>query len=97
VYSCDVLLPLGLVLLANEILGAFAPRLAWQYVAFVSPIQVPLSLPLSALGLWIGVSTGRLARAYRYYLRFDHPFATVTLSQVVVILLYAIAVIRGYV
>jgi hypothetical protein len=95
VYSCDVLLPLGLLLLVNELLGALAPRFAWQYVAVFSPIRVVLSLPLLALGLWIGVSTWRIARAYRYYPRFDHPFATVALSQVIVILLYVIAVVRG--
>jgi hypothetical protein len=39
--------------------------------------------------LW-AVVTYRLGRAYRHYLKFDHPWATVIASQIIVTLAAAI-------
>ncbi|MEK6675091.1 MAG: hypothetical protein AABZ47_05475 [Planctomycetota bacterium] len=43
-------------------------------------------------GIAFVLATYRLARAYQFYLRFDRPWATVIASQVIVLLVYAIAV-----
>jgi hypothetical protein len=39
----------------------------------------------------------RLGIAYRYYLRFDHAFATTAASQFIVMLLYATCMARGWI
>ncbi len=46
------------------------------------------ALPLAVLAAMLIVWTWRLAIAYREYLRFNHPVATVIASQVVVVMLW---------
>jgi hypothetical protein len=59
-----------------------------------SPFGDAAALIPWALSVWL---TYRLYSAYRVYLRFDHPLATVIASQVIVVLVYwkATYVVQG--
>jgi hypothetical protein len=46
----------------------------------------PLQTLFAALALFAGVTTWRLAAAYRLYLRFDRPLATALAAQLIVVL-----------
>ncbi len=86
-YSSDVLLWLGLIMLA------MTPMRVWALMG--QPRWGSLTIIVSAglITLAIGVAACRLGLAYRFYLRFDTPFGTVLASQAVVILVLLNAVI----
>ena len=47
-----------------------------------------------AMPLWMLLTTWHLRQAYRHYLRFDHPLATVLVSQFIVFLAVLVVVIQ---
>ena len=50
------------------------------------PVDDPFRMLLTGLVLYALATTWRLAAAYRYYLRFDHPLATALAAQTIVAL-----------
>ncbi len=80
-YSCDSLLLLNLPSLVLAVSDYFQPRTrGWGYTGV---LYVWIAW---AMVLWILLTTWRLRQAYRHYLRFDHPLATVLVSQLIVLL-----------
>lgn len=102
IYSCDSILFLGLPVLA------FAIERCLQTPGSGSGLT-PLLRSLNLLGsysevldvwvgwtcaLWLVLTTWRLRQAYRHYLRFDHPLATVVVSQIIVLLAVVTILVR---
>lgn len=88
-YSCDSLLLLSIPALALAASDHFQPRTrAWGYTGW---LYVWLGW---AIILWVPLTTWRLRQAYRHYLRFDHPLATVLVSQLIVFLVVIIALLQ---
>ncbi len=81
IYSMDLVVWIGLALLLMI--------LVVRYLGGQPPMASLQDLQASALLLFllgIIVSTHRLAKAYRWYLRFDHPAMTVILCQLLALL-----------
>ena len=92
-YSCDSLLLLNLPTLALAASDYFQPGpRGWRYTSRVD------AWIFWAMILWILLTTWRLRQAYRHYLRFDHPLATVLVSQLIVFLVVIVVLLQlGYV
>ncbi len=96
-YSFDVGLWLGPILLVTSVAGAIWMNMRtptavnypfwWNYIPSI-PDQAHL---LTALVL--GIAAWRLAVAYKRYLKFDHSFAAVLASQVILFLLFVFVAI----
>jgi hypothetical protein len=76
VYSGDAFVWSVVVLAAAGAVGYFR-----RYDYYGEPQRIAMCLLLL-----LGVATYRLGQAYRLYLRFDHPWATVLTSQVLFVL-----------
>lgn len=75
-------------------------------LAFVPQAPIPTGMPFSYRAdmvpdtlFWTGLAallfmTYRLASAFRHYLKFDHPVATVLASQLIVVLAALVAAVR---
>lgn len=87
-YSCDGLLLLNIPMLAFAVSDYFQPPSGWRYTGLLD----------TWLGwgivLWVLLTTWRLRQAYRHYLRFDHPLATILVSQLIVFLTIFVALLR---
>lgn len=99
VYCCDCMLPLGIVLCltaglfaATAIMSSSLGFAGSRWFTYPSQFFVLAHWCMVVLQLVIGV---RLAAAYRYYLRFDHPALTVIATQVILYLLVAVLAING--
>jgi hypothetical protein len=93
VYSFDTFVWLGMVLL----LGTAAILVIGYPLGRLGGAAGLASLPeLLVVVLLLIVSGVRLTAAYRRYLRFDHPYATVLAAHVMVILFLANAVVGVY-
>jgi hypothetical protein len=81
VYACDAAwLLVAIAVVAGALVADPQHRFTWGLHS------TGQSVAAAAL-VFATFTTWRLAAAYRHYLRFDHPLATVVASQVIVVLL----------
>src|SRR5207302_4000333 len=94
VYSSDFVVWAGVIFLAiivlplfdDTLMGGAAAAMLWKMLWLANWRLWAVVLLLVSVGLF----AWRLYRAYRLYLRFDHPFATVISTQVIVLLTYLV-------
>lgn len=88
-YSCDSLLLLNIPTLALAVSDCFQPSSrGWR------DSGVLYTWIAWAIVLWSLLTTWRLRQAYAHYLRFDHPLATILVSQFIVFLTLFIVLLR---
>jgi hypothetical protein len=88
IYACDGFWLIVLIVWGLQAAPSWPSRLLFWFHLTLTDLLIPLALLYPAWCIW------RLRTAYRRYLQFPHPLATVLASQIIVGLLAAIIILN---